>query len=182
MQVDASSIILRVVQWILFIVGVLSLVIGMAVVHTTSKQEARKQSQNALVQSGEIEPVDAVMTGKRIDERTSRTRVGTSTRRTTSTTKDYRIVLQIGDSESLGRTVNRSDYRSIQEGEIYDAYPIDGRYFIPRFDSKTHGYVKWIIFSLSTIPMLGAIALLITRMTMAFRARSQETQRNPNIP
>jgi hypothetical protein len=47
---------------------------------------------------------------------------------------------------------------------------------IPRFDSRTHSYAKWIIFALSSIPMFAAIALLIVRMTMAFRARSQQLQ------
>ncbi len=173
---------MRVVNWVLFFVGVLGLIIGAVVVHTTKMQEDQKGNHAALVQTGAMESVDAVVTEKRIREKTRTSSVKSGANRggtrSSTTTTEYRILLQISDSESLGRTVNRSDYEAIQKGEIYNAYLIEGKYFIPRLDTQTHGYVKWMIFSICTIPMLGAIALFILRMAIAFRTRSQQAQPN----
>lgn len=180
MKADASNIILRVLQWILFAVGTLSLVIGTWVVQVTSEQEARKRSHNALAQSGTLEPVDAVVTEKKIDKRTVST--GTGIKQTKHTKIEaYRVLLRVDDFTPISRAVNPKVYDAVQEGDVYDTYLIDGKYFVPRLDAQTYDYVKWVIFAIFSIPMVGAITLFIVRMTTALRARSQETQRNPIV-
>jgi hypothetical protein len=174
MSTEPSSIILRVLQWILFAAGTLSLAIGIWVVQVTSKQEAAKRSNNALAQSGTIEPVDAIVTGKKVDTRTRSSGMGRN--RTETSTREYKVLLRVDDFKPISRTVNPKVYDVVQEGDVYDAYLIDGEYFVPRLDAQTYDYVKWLIFAIFSIPMVGAITLFIVRMTMAFRTRSGETQ------
>jgi hypothetical protein len=114
--------------------------------------------------------VGAIVTEQRIDIRTS----GPIDLDDIETiTKSYRIVVRIGDSKTVVLDVNRADYDSIEEGETYDAYLIDGKHFIPRFDAQTHDYVKWIIFSVCMLPLLSSIALFIVRMTMSFPRKAR---------
>ena len=179
MKTDTSSVILRFINWVLFVVGVLGLVLGVFVVHLTSMQEDRKRTQHAMVQTGEIEPVSAVVTGKRIEKTSSSS--GAGSHRTSSTSERYRITLKIDGSEAVGRRVSRSDYDAIQKGDVYDAYLLDGQYFVPRVDAQTHDYVKWIIFFVCTVPMLGAIGLFLSRLTIALRAGSHAAPHQSNI-
>lgn len=179
MKTDASSFILRVINWVLFAVGVLGLVVGVVVVHLTSMQEDRKKTQHALVQSGGIEPLNAVVTGKRIEKTSSSS--GTGSNRISSTSETYRITLKIDGSETVGRRVSQSDYDAIQKGDVYDAYLLDGQYFVPRVDAQTHDYVKWIIFFVCTVPMLGAIGLFLLRLTIALRAGPHAAPHQSNI-
>lgn len=178
MPANAKSAILKVLQWVLLLVGVLSLVVGLALIHLASREEAKTASRNAMVQSGEIGPVDAVVSGKRIRESTSSKGVGRRTSRSTS--RDYEIVVSIGDVATRVYPVNGTQYQTIRIGEAVDAYPIDGGYFVPRFESDYHGQVKWLIFAMSSVPMLGAIAMLAARRMMAARERSREAHIKSN--
>lgn len=161
---------LRVLPWALLFIGFPALLFGIAAVFIGTHVESGVEAKNALVQSGEIDPVDAVVTRKKVSKKRE------TSGGTTTTTKKYGIALKVDEAKSIGRTVNRTDYDAVQEGDVYDAYPIDGGYFIPRFDSQTQTTVKWIILVVSSLPVLAAIGLLIGRKLLP---ASQSIPRRP---
>ena len=105
------------------------MVFGIVAVVVGSHVDASVGAKIALVESGEIEPVDAVITKKAISKKTQTSSGGVNRPSTTTTTKEYGLVLKINESTSIGRTVNRTDYEAVQKGEVYDAYPIDGSFW-----------------------------------------------------
>lgn len=119
------------------------------------KWESRKE----LVAGGQIEPLEATVTGKRFEKREYWTGSGSS--RKFEIDLDYWVAMEVATVGPMTRGVSKKVYESISEGESFEVYPVDGVYVIPALDSGDSGRTflmgKRIFLSLASLPILAGL-------------------------
>jgi hypothetical protein len=144
---------------------------------TVSQDMEKRAARKKIVASGQIDPLEAKVVGKRYERSERKTGIGKRINRTTRVVHDYWVDLEVATVGPIARSVKGNVYETISEGQIIQVYPIDETYVIPAFDTgddeENAKTARWIFVSLASLPLLAGLIGLCVAIVM--RRRRQPT-------